>query len=113
MDHMKDIKDRITGTRKAHYASEKFETDAEICGFGLASVDPNLNLEEGRDYYTPTYSHYYITGEGISEEEALQAFWQDYDSQGPYGNGDIFWRITPIMEQHLEKYTVTARFSIK
>ena len=112
MKELDNIKAMINGDRVVHVgmSEEKFEERyGNVLGFAAASPEP----------CNDPYESCLIQGKGGSDNEALGAFIQDYKDQGPYKDGDIFWRVSPVMDVEIdvitlqEKYTVRARFTIR
>ncbi len=110
-----DILNRISEGREVIRPARWSDIDCESCeatGFGLASVDEALNKP-------PEYSdHYYIWAEGFSFLDVLDEFWDKYQSQAPYREGKLYWRLYPeicansVFEREQKQFTIAARFHI-
>lgn len=97
------ITDKIQGNRKSHTT-----INDNMVPFGLAVMK-----KEGEPYVE--YHHYAICGNGADPSEAVENFWLDYESKGPYGEGDLFWRRKPeLVKDRFDSETlVTHPFSVR
>lgn len=99
-------------------ATRKIENDREV-------INPAENIEvDGFTYILETekfnkiFDHYFInSGEQESSDLAIEKFWENYEAQGPYKNGTIFWRCKPELYTYdcfdkTKRYQLYARFSI-